>query len=98
MSEDDGALVELTTDFEALLVMYRLSDGASCGNLTEVARGIDVDDDDDDDGNEEGEITYDFVVDDLTAGDYTIRVTSLFFDEPGIIFCTTPGNYTLYIL
>ena len=81
MRTETTVSVRLTTDFDAFLVLFRLGDGASCPE-TFVAIGTDI-----------GDNTY-VLSRSVTAGDYTVRVTSASAgDSP--LSCPTPGNYTL---
>ena len=82
MSTDTTVSGRLTTDFGAVLVLVRLGDVNPCGGLTFVALGTDI-----------GDNTY-VLSRSVTAGDYTVRVTSASAgDSP--LSCPTPGNYTL---
>ena len=90
MSTDTTVSVRLTTDFDAELFLNRLGDVAFCGSgseFTPVARTT----------TDVGDNTY-VTSTNVTAGDYSIVVTSQApFGNPSLS-CLTPGNYTVALI
>ena len=82
VSEDTTVSVRVTTDFDAFLILDQLGDGASCPSAFVANTTTDI-----------GDNTF-VISKNLTAGDYTILVTSQSIGDSSL-FCPTPGNYTL---
>ena len=81
--------VRLTTDFPAVLVLFRLDGVASCPETVLANTGTDI-------GNSTDSNTYVISIN-VTAGDYSIALTSQSFGDSSLS-CPTPGNYTLTVI
>ena len=86
VSVDTTVSVRLTTDFDAILALERLGDGASCPYTFVTGTTTDI-----------GDNTYVISSEVLQPGDYAIVVTSQSAGDSSL-FCYTPGNYTVTLI